>query len=108
MWTNFLLVRYQDTMKVVSDRFKDRPMSPQESVVYWTEYVIKHNGALHLRTVGADMPLYQYLLLDVISVTAVIIGVTVYIFLKIFRIICDFCSFGVKRFTSTTMHKKRI
>lgn len=60
-------------MQQLARVFKDRPVSPQESVVYWTEYVIKHNGSLHLRTVGSDMPLYQYLLLDVILLVAAII-----------------------------------
>jgi len=36
--------------KIVSDRFRDRPMSPAESVVYWTEYVIRHKGAPHLKS----------------------------------------------------------
>jgi len=33
--------------KAASEIFKDRPMSPEKSVVYWTEYVIRHKGAQH-------------------------------------------------------------
>ena len=54
-------------MRKFRDIFNDRPMSPQQAVVYWTEYVLRHEGALHLRTIASDLPLYQYLLLDVIS-----------------------------------------
>lgn len=53
---------------------RDNPMLPSQSVVYWTDYVLRYNGTQHLRTTGADMPLYQYLLLDIIAfLTAAII-----------------------------------
>lgn len=95
-------------MKAVSERFNDRPMSPQESIVYWTEYVIKHNGAFHLRTAGADMTLYQYLLLDVAAVSAVVFGVIFYSLFMSFRVICGLCCNRVKKFTATEIHKKRL
>lgn len=53
-------------MKTLSQAFNNRPMSPQETVLYWTEYVLRHNGTNHLKTTAADMPFYQYFLLDVI------------------------------------------
>lgn len=53
-------------MQTVSKIVQDAPITQQESVLYWTEYIIRHKGAPHLRTIAADMPLYQYLLLDVI------------------------------------------
>lgn len=67
---DFLFLRYRENMRQLSRRFKDRPMTPQESVVYWTEYVISHQGALHLRSYSADVPLHQYYLLDVLLVVA--------------------------------------
>lgn len=38
-----------------------------ERAVWWTEYVLRHNGAKHLRSAAVDMPWYQYFLLDVIA-----------------------------------------
>jgi glucuronosyltransferase len=38
--------------------------------VYWTEYVIRHKGAPHLRSAVLDLAWYQYFLLDVIAVLA--------------------------------------
>lgn len=74
----------------LSRRYKDRPMTPQQTLIYWTEYIIKHKGAPHLKTVGADMPLYQYLLLDillfVLLIIAIIISVIYYILKKISNI----------------------
>lgn len=44
---------------------KDRPMSPKSLLVYWTEYVIRHEGAAHLRCPLADMPWYTAYNVDV-------------------------------------------
>jgi len=63
--TNYVY-RYQKNAKIASRRFKDRPMSPSESVVYWTEYVLRHKGASHLKYHALNLTWYQYLLVDVI------------------------------------------
>ena len=64
-------------MQELSCIFKDRPMTPQKSVVYWTEYVIKYNGAPKLRALGADMPLYKYLMLDIIALGIIFMSLVV-------------------------------
>ncbi|KAJ1529978.1 hypothetical protein ONE63_006706 [Megalurothrips usitatus] len=56
---------YRVRSREIAARYLDRPQTAAESAVWWTEYVVRHRGARHLRPVGADMPLYQYLLLDV-------------------------------------------
>lgn len=43
-------------------------MSPLDTAVYWTEYVLRHRGAPQLRSKGADLPWYKFLLLDVAAV----------------------------------------
>lgn len=53
--------------KELSVRFKDRPLTPLRTIIYWIEYVIRHKGAPHLKTAAVGMPLYKYLLLDVIA-----------------------------------------
>ncbi|KAE9530950.1 hypothetical protein AGLY_011412 [Aphis glycines] len=60
--------KYMKNAKIASQRFKDRPMSPEQSVVYWTEYVIRHTGASHLKSHGHNLSWYQYFLLDIIAV----------------------------------------
>lgn len=60
-------------------------MSPQESVVYWTEYVIRHKGAAHLRSHAYSLNWYQYFLLDVFAVVIVIICLCLYVMYKIFK-----------------------
>jgi glucuronosyltransferase len=56
-----------------------------DTAIYWTEYVIRHRGAPHMRTAGADLPLYQYLLLDVIAVILTTILIVVYVIYFMFR-----------------------
>lgn len=60
-------------------------MSGLETAIWWTEYVIRHKGAKHLRNPAADIPFYQYYLLDVISFLSVVL----YIFVRL-------CIFVVK------------
>ncbi|XP_049963432.1 UDP-glycosyltransferase UGT5-like [Schistocerca serialis cubense] len=57
--------RYYERAKQLSQLFRDRPRPPLEEAVYWVEYVIRHQGAPHLRSAAMDLAWYQYLLLDV-------------------------------------------
>ncbi|CAI6350993.1 unnamed protein product [Macrosiphum euphorbiae] len=58
---------YIKNAKITSEIFKDRPMSPEKSVAYWTEYVIRHKGAPHLKSQALNLTWYQYFLLDIIA-----------------------------------------
>ncbi|KAL0860468.1 hypothetical protein ABMA27_009849 [Loxostege sticticalis] len=46
---------------------KDQPQTPLERAVWWTEYVIRHAGARHLRSPSANMPWYQYFELELVA-----------------------------------------
>ena len=35
---------------------RDQPVSPSTVANYWIEYVVRHNGAKHLRSPFIDMP----------------------------------------------------
>jgi glucuronosyltransferase len=45
--------KYHENAKIYSKRYNDRPMTPQQTVTYWTEYAVKHQGAPHLRSASA-------------------------------------------------------
>ncbi|XP_022175455.1 UDP-glucuronosyltransferase 2B10-like [Myzus persicae] len=76
----------------LAKRFKDRPLNATETAVYWTEYVIRHKGAKHLRTAAVGMPWWKYFLVDVIGfILLVIFGVLylIYFVLKtIYKKLC--------------------
>ncbi|XP_028044496.1 uncharacterized protein LOC113557729 [Rhopalosiphum maidis] len=78
---------YAKNAKIASIRFKDRPMTPQQSVVYWTEYVIRHKGAPHLKSHALNLTWYQYLLLDVIGVVFTFVFLVIYLVCKVLKCI---------------------
>nr|XP_018911268.1 PREDICTED: UDP-glucuronosyltransferase 2C1-like [Bemisia tabaci] len=75
---------YKENAKKVSWRTRDRPLSPLDTAVYWVEYVVRHNGAPHLRPASVKLSFYQYLLLDVIAFIALVL----FLIYKLIRIVC--------------------
>ena len=72
-------------MKKMSAISKDEPQTSLNRAVWWTEYVIRHNGAKHLRSAALDLAWYQYLLLDVAAFLFILAAITVlvsYLILK--------------------------
>ncbi|XP_069681768.1 UDP-glucosyltransferase 2-like [Periplaneta americana] len=47
--------------------FRDRPLTPLDNAIFWTEYVIRNGGATHMRSAALDLSWYEYLLLDVVT-----------------------------------------
>ncbi|KAK5638201.1 hypothetical protein RI129_012496 [Pyrocoelia pectoralis] len=70
--------RYRNTIKKLAELAQDQPMTGIEKAVWWTEYVLRHKGAKHLRSPLLDIPWYQYLLLDVIGVLLSVFLVTLF------------------------------
>ncbi|XP_078047528.1 UDP-glucosyltransferase 2 isoform X2 [Augochlora pura] len=56
--------QYRETAKKVSAKFLDRPLSPADTAVFWTEYVIRH-GSNALKTPAMNLAWWQQQLLDV-------------------------------------------
>ncbi|KAL0810822.1 hypothetical protein ABMA28_010134 [Loxostege sticticalis] len=81
---------YRQNIKRLRILMDDQPQPPLERAVWWTEYVIRHNGARHLRAPAANMGMYQYLEIDfvlsLLSIIAIIssavLGVLFYIVAK--------------------------
>ncbi|XP_060835305.1 UDP-glucosyltransferase 2-like [Rhopalosiphum padi] len=82
--------KYTINAKITSERFKDRPITPQQSVVFWTEYVIRHKGAPHLKSHALNLTWYQYFLLDVISVILIFTSLVLFITYKVLKLICKY------------------
>ncbi|XP_052126654.1 UDP-glucosyltransferase 2-like [Frankliniella occidentalis] len=64
--------KYRAAAKYRQAILRDQSVGPLRTAVYWTEYVLRHRGAAHLQAPVRDMPLYQWLLLDVMVVYALI------------------------------------
>lgn len=80
---------YQKQAKILSDRYKDRPLSPLNTAIYWIEYVARHKGASFMKTAAVNMPLYQYLLIDVIAFTLLILILLSVILYSVCKKLCS-------------------
>lgn len=60
--------RYRQRALLLSNIHKDQPGHPVTRAVYWISYLLRHQGASHLRSAVHSVPTYQYFLLDVVLV----------------------------------------
>lgn len=79
-------LKYAENAKFYSEAFLDKPMSPQETVVYWSEYVIKHKCAGYMKVMGSKMGVIESHNLDVwtvIMLMAVVILATIILLVRV-------------------------
>ena len=105
------LVSFRENMQKFSAISKDTPDKPLDRAVWWTEYVLRHNGAHHLRSSVMDLTWYQYLLLDVIGFLSLVILVVPYLtYIITQRIFCclrNCCSVKHDKISAkSVIHKK--
>ncbi|XP_067665818.1 UDP-glucuronosyltransferase 1A1-like [Haliotis asinina] len=81
---------YSQKIKKAAEITKLRERSPKEEAVYWIEHVLKYGGA-HLRSYCQDMPLYQYLCLDVIGLVLFILHFGIFVLWKSCSYMCNRC-----------------
>ncbi|GAB0086943.1 hypothetical protein DMENIID0001_011740 [Sergentomyia squamirostris] len=58
--------RYKNAAKYHSSLNRDRPLNALDTAIYWTEYVIRHGGAAHLKYLAADLTYFQRTSIDVL------------------------------------------
>lgn len=79
--------------KELSRRFKDRPMKPLDTAVYWIEYVIRNKGAEHFKSPALKLSWITYNMLDIYAFMFVFLMAIVYMTFKIVRIFYRFLFF---------------
>ncbi|XP_073820930.1 UDP-glycosyltransferase family 307 member A1 [Musca autumnalis] len=57
--------KYAQNALKFSQLYQDRPVGSEESVIYWLEYVIRHDGANHLQSPFLELNFFEYYCLDV-------------------------------------------
>lgn len=78
---------YVKKAKEMSRRFKDRPMSPLDTAMFWIEYVIRNNGAHYWKNPALKL---SWIAAYMIDVYLFILGVTLlslYVILKVVAIV---------------------
>lgn len=79
--------RYRENAQRLSKAYRDRPATPLETAVWWTEYIARGNGSPFLRSDGADIPLYQRHLIDVMLVLIIVSAVLIYIIFRLIKLL---------------------
>lgn len=79
--------KYKENAKQRSVYLRDVPISPLRSAIYWTEYVLRHKGAQHLKSPSRNLGVIQYYLIDVVFIYFVIFVTTLFLFFTAFKIL---------------------
>ncbi|XP_017779257.1 PREDICTED: UDP-glucuronosyltransferase-like [Nicrophorus vespilloides] len=64
--------KFSKIAKRRSKMMRDSPMKPLDLAVFWVEYLVRNGDATFLRTAATDLPIYKYLMLDVVAFLALI------------------------------------
>ncbi|KAL7882285.1 hypothetical protein AOLI_G00091340 [Acnodon oligacanthus] len=78
---------YKEKMMKLSAIHRDRPIEPLDLAVFWTEFVMRHKGADHLRPAAHDLNWVQYHSLDVIGFLLLVLVTVLFVTFKS----CAFC-----------------
>lgn len=73
---------FTEKAREISGWYHDKPMTAAETAVFWTEYVIRHRGAVQLQSPAVELKSWQYHLLDV---GAVLVGLCLFVFAMIYK-----------------------
>jgi hypothetical protein len=73
--------KYKEKAERISARIKDRPMTPKQAVVYWTEFVARHKDSPYFHSIASKLSFIQLHLIDVYLV--IFIGFLVIILVNI-------------------------
>lgn len=84
-------------MQKLSAIHNDRPIEPLDLAVYWTEFVMRHKGAAHLRPAAHDLNWFQYHSLDVIGFLLVVVATVVLVMIKCCTMCLRRCSRGSQK-----------
>ncbi|KAI5618669.1 UDP glucuronosyltransferase 1 family, polypeptide B7 precursor, partial [Silurus asotus] len=88
---------YKEKMKKLSALHNDQPITPLDLAVYWTEYVMRHKGAEHLRSAAHNLNWVQYHSLDVFGFMLVVMVIVVTVVMKGCMLCLSCCRKSQKR-----------
>jgi len=81
---------YKERITKASEIFRSQVQSPVERATFWIEHVCRF-GSDHLRSAGNDLPLYSYLMLDVLALFLITLHIIIYLLCKLLKLIANKC-----------------
>jgi len=98
---------YKENVMKLSSIFRDQPDKALDRAVFWVEYVLRHQGAVHLRSAARDLNFFQYHSLDVLGLIFGVLGLVLYIIFATIRFIFRKLCGGGKKPKATDSKKKK-
>jgi len=75
-------------------------MKPLDKAVYWIEYVIRHDGAHHLKTAGNKLNWFQFMSIDVVFVLIIslflFLIISFYAIKNIYKLVTKFRNYNTE------------
>ena len=81
---------YSDTIKEASEIYRSKPQTSKEKATFWLEHILRYGGK-YLRSKALDIPLYQYLLLDVFAFVLFLFLLSIISVIIFINICCRLC-----------------
>jgi len=81
---------YKERVMKASEIFRSQAQSPVERAIFWIEHVCQFGGD-HLRSAGNDLPLYSYLMLDVLAFVLILLHIFIFLFFRLATFILRKC-----------------
>ncbi|KAM8717118.1 hypothetical protein ACLKA7_003913 [Drosophila subpalustris] len=79
--------KYKSAIGKFSQLYRDRPLTARQTVLYWTEYVLRHHGAAHLQSPSVHMSTVAYLNLDLYALLTTVVIIVLLLNWIIIRLI---------------------
>ncbi|CAG9856178.1 unnamed protein product [Phyllotreta striolata] len=78
--------KYKENVLKSKAILMDHPVRNASQAAWWIEYVLRHNGARHMRSSAADMTFFQYFMLDVVAFLLTCVITVAYVLIKLLRV----------------------
>ncbi|XP_046736277.1 UDP-glucosyltransferase 2-like [Diprion similis] len=96
---------YMNSVKRISAQFRDRPMSPLDTAIFWIEHVVRHGGT-NLRSAAMDLTWWQIELIDVYGFILSSITLALYLIVVIVKKMKNLFYLGDVKRKVTSQDKK--
>ena len=81
---------YKERVTKASEIFRSQAQSPIKRATFWIEHVCRFGGD-HLRSAGNDLPLYSYLMLDVLAFFITAFLFIIYVLYVLIKFVMNMC-----------------
>ncbi|XP_018052934.1 PREDICTED: UDP-glucuronosyltransferase 2A3-like isoform X1 [Atta colombica] len=84
---------YHENVQRLSKAYRDRPVTPMETAIWWTEYIARGNGRFYFRSDSTDLSWYQRHLVDVTLVLIIVSMIFIYILFRLIKLLLTLLRF---------------